>query len=57
MVFTPFLFGANLVALSKKGGGVRPVAVGSVLRRLVSKSVMATIGEKATSHLAPYQYG
>ena len=24
----PFIFGANLVALEKKAGGVRPIAVG-----------------------------
>ena len=34
----PFFFGANLIALNKKGGGgVRPIAVGNTLRRLVAK--------------------
>ena len=32
-----FFFGANLVALNKKDGGVHPIAVGSTLRRLVAK--------------------
>ena len=32
----PFLFGASLVALSKSDGGVRPIAVGCTLRRLVA---------------------
>ena len=33
----PLSFGANLTALRKKGGGVRPIAVGCTLRRLVAK--------------------
>ena len=33
----PIFFGANLCALSKKDGGIRPIAVGSTLRRLVTK--------------------
>jgi hypothetical protein len=30
-------FGANLVALNKKDGGIRPVAIGEILRRTLSK--------------------
>ena len=33
----PFFFGASLVALEKKSGGVRPIAAGCTLRRLVAK--------------------
>ena len=33
----PYFFGANLVALEKKDGGVRPIVVGCTLRRLVAK--------------------
>ena len=33
----PFVFGVNLFAMSKKTGGVRPIAVGKVFRRLASK--------------------
>ena len=32
-----YFAGASLVALPKKDGGLRPVAVGGVLRRLVGK--------------------
>ena len=32
-----FLFGVSLVALEKKSGGVRPIAVGCTLCRLVAK--------------------
>ena len=45
----PFFFGASLVALRKKCGGVRPIAVGCSLRRLVAKV--------ACELLAPRQLG
>lgn len=35
----PFSFWASLIALEKTGGGVRPIAVGCTLRRLVAKCV------------------
>ena len=34
---TPWLSGAPLTALRKKTGGYRPIAVGDVIRRLVSR--------------------
>jgi hypothetical protein len=37
----PFLFGARLVALVKKDGGLRPIACGEVLRRLCGKFICA----------------
>lgn len=33
--FAPFLFGASLIAFNKKDGGIRPIAIGSTIRRLV----------------------
>ena len=33
----PYFFGASLIALEKKDGGVRPIAVSCTLRRLVAK--------------------
>ena len=45
----PLFFGANLTALTKKDGGVRPIAVGCTLRRLAAKlagrCVMDAMGE------------
>lgn len=35
----PLIYGANLVALSKKDGGIRPIAGGNTIRRLTSKIV------------------
>ena len=37
---TPLFFGARLIVLGKKSGGVRPIAVGCVLRRLIAKCVV-----------------
>ena len=35
----PFFFGANLTALQKKTGDIRPIAVGCTLRRLAAKVI------------------
>ena len=35
----PSFFGANLIALRKPDGGVRPIAIGNTLRRMVAKAV------------------
>ena len=53
----PYLFGASLVALNKSSGGIRPIAVGCVLRRLVAKCASSAIRDKMGSHLAPLQLG
>ncbi len=29
----PYFFGARLIAINKKNGGVRPIAIGNILRR------------------------
>ena len=34
----PTVYGANLLALDKPGGGIRPIAVGLTLRRLSGKA-------------------
>ena len=46
----PILFGGRLIALNKKSGGIRPIAVGFSLRRLVSKCA----NKHALAHLASY---
>ena len=35
----PFFFGATLIPLQKKEGGVRPIAVSQTLRRVVAKCI------------------
>ena len=51
------LFGANLTALSKKDGGVRPIAVGMVWRRLSSKIIMSKLHDTCENLFNPNQLG
>ena len=51
------LFGADLLAIAKKGGGVRPIAVGYVWRRLVAKVACQHVKERSVALLAPRQLG
>ena len=51
------LVSGNLVPLLKKDGNVRPVVVGEVLRRLVSKICVAKAYETAAEYLQPLQVG
>ena len=54
----PYWCGANLTPLCKPDGGVRPVAVGETIRRLVGKALLATGVSKAqVAQLAPVQVG
>ena len=53
----PFFFGASLTALTKKEGGVRPIAVGCTLRRLAAKVAGLKMREEMTALLGPHQLG
>ncbi|KAL0820722.1 hypothetical protein ABMA28_006551 [Loxostege sticticalis] len=53
----PYLYGASLCALSKKDGGLRPIAVGSTLRRLSAKIACYSIKESMADYLQPHQLG
>ncbi|MGZ6209896.1 MAG: reverse transcriptase domain-containing protein, partial [Syntrophales bacterium] len=57
LALVPFLAGANLTALNKKGGGIRPIAVGCTLRRATSRAVAIIIRKEAAGILAPTQVG
>src|SRR5882757_9870903 len=48
-------FGARLFALSKPGGGLRPIAVGLTLRRLVAKVANTHAVRQCASFLSPRQ--
>ena len=52
----PYFCGANLSASEKKAVGLHPVAVGGVLRRLVSKCLAANVQGEATAFLMPQQF-
>ncbi|KAJ9461710.1 Retrotransposable element SLACS 132 kDa protein [Diplonema papillatum] len=43
----PYLAGATLIALNKKDGDVRPIAVGEVWRRLAAKCACAAVKKEA----------
>ena len=51
------LCGATLLAVKKKKGGLRPIAVGEVLRRLTSKCLSRSVLSDAIDILAPLQVG
>ena len=53
----PFFFGASLIALTKKGGGVRPIAMGYTLRRLSAKCAGNSVKQAMASLLVPHQLG
>ena len=54
-----FFYGGNLIALSKKCGGIRPIAVGNTLRRLASKIAMSSahVTELQKELFWPHQLG
>ena len=54
---SPFFFGASLIALEKKGGGVRPIAIGCILRRLAAKAIGSQLKSRMGDLLAPRQLG
>lgn len=55
--FRHIFFGAALTALKKKDGGIRPIAVGNMWRRLAAKLVVSSITPELVELLAPHQLG
>ena len=53
----PVFFGGRLLALDKKCGGIRPIVVGSTLRRLSAKCAASYSSAKLVSFLGPRQLG
>lgn len=51
------LFGGNMIALNKNTGGLRPIAVGYVWRRLAAKCANRYAVARLSSHFAPLQLG
>ena len=50
-------YGASLIALNKKTGGIRPIAIGSIYRRLASKICARFATGQLASQLEPTQLG
>ena len=57
LVIRPVFCGASLCAISKKDGGIRPIAVGCTLRRIVAKSACSAVRDRVAESLAPLQLG
>ena len=53
----PFFFGASLIALEKKGGGVRHIAIGCTLHRLAAKAIGSQLKSRMGDLLMPRQLG
>jgi hypothetical protein len=53
----PILFGANLLALTKGDGGVRPIAIGSTFHHLVAKVGCRSVVDRMKEYLSPLQVG
>jgi len=53
----PVFFGGRLLALSKKSGGIRPIAIGLTLRRLASKCANSYGVKKLAGYFYPHQLG
>jgi hypothetical protein len=53
----PVFCGASLLALKKKDGGLRPIAVGNTLRRLVAKAACKLVTSKLVDRFVPVQLG
>lgn len=54
---TQIIYGATVCALNKNSGGIRPIAIGCTLRRLVSKLACRSVRESISSYLNPIQLG
>jgi len=53
----PILFGASLTAITKQAGGIRPIAVGYIWRRLSGKLVCNHVSTRMAALLSPRQLG
>ena len=56
-IVKPLLYGANHIALCKPDGGIRPIAVGNTLRRMVAKSISFLLRAQFGDHFRPRQLG
>ena len=52
----PILFGGNLTALTKKSGGIRPIAVGYTWHRIAAKCANALAKNTPSDYFAPTQH-
>ena len=48
---------SRVIALAKKGGGIRPIAIGEPLFRLMGRILAAKFSKELGSKMAPLQWG
>ncbi|GJT84452.1 hypothetical protein Tco_1058794 [Tanacetum coccineum] len=56
-ILAEFVASARLTPLLKPDNGIRPIAVGTIWRRLVSKVAMKGVGKKMSKYLSDFQFG
>ncbi|XP_026382323.1 uncharacterized protein LOC113277440 [Papaver somniferum] len=56
-VLGEFIASAPLKPLLKPGGGLRPIAAGTIWRRLVSKIAVFSVGKAMISYLGDHHFG
>jgi len=54
---SPVLFGGNLIALEKKSGRIRPIAVSYTLRRIAAKCANSYATNTLAGYFSPIQLG
>ena len=54
---SPIIFGGSLIVLTKKSGGIRPIAIGYTLRRLAAKCANTYAVAKLADYFRPIQLG
>ncbi|XP_026456101.1 uncharacterized protein LOC113357055 isoform X2 [Papaver somniferum] len=52
-----FVASAPLTPLVKPGGDLRPIAIGTIWRRMVSKCVATHVGKEINAYLGDFQFG
>jgi hypothetical protein len=57
METSTYLAGARLIPLGKKDGGVRPIAIGELIRRVAGKILVRRYQHDASQNLCPVQLG
>ena len=53
----PYFFGARLIPIAKKDGGIRPIAIGTIFHNLISSAIMCNLKEKLPGTFSPVQFG
>ena len=41
-----YFFGARLIPITKEGGGIRPIAIGTIFHKTISSAIMYNLKEK-----------